>query len=193
MNCDIIVGYKSVYRMCFAMACFFFLFSIIMIRVRTSKDPRAAIQNGWGCVRQCCSLVATQRRCAWRNNVYSKEHLCLRRFWFFKFLLLVGITVGAFYIPDGSFNMGMSSSWSTIALEIHFEQILSICFLEAENDQIFVLKYVLYFHSVVLLWRGGLLRLHHHPAHPADRLCSFLEPVLAGEGRKRKPQVLVWR
>lgn len=66
-------------------------------------------------------------------------------------------------------------------------------FLEAENDQIFVLKYVLYFHSVVLLWRGGLLRLHHHPAHPADRLCSFLEPVLAGEGRKRKPQVLVWR
>ncbi|XP_008282102.1 serine incorporator 2 [Stegastes partitus] len=71
VNCDIIVGYKSVYRMCFAMACFFFLFSIIMIRVRSSKDPRAAIQNG---------------------------------FWFFKFLMLVGITVGAFFIPDGIFN-----------------------------------------------------------------------------------------
>uniref|UniRef100_A0A3P8RZR6 Serine incorporator 2 n=1 Tax=Amphiprion percula TaxID=161767 RepID=A0A3P8RZR6_AMPPE len=71
VNCDIIVGYKSVYRMCFAMACFFFLFSIIMIRVRSSKDPRAAIQNG---------------------------------FWFFKFLVLVGITVGAFFIPDGIFN-----------------------------------------------------------------------------------------
>ncbi|KAM4539596.1 serine incorporator 2 [Odontesthes bonariensis] len=71
VNCDVIVGFKSVYRMCFAMACFFFLFSIIMIRVRSSKDPRAAIQNG---------------------------------FWFFKFLALVGITVGAFFIPDGSFN-----------------------------------------------------------------------------------------
>ncbi|XP_059205135.1 serine incorporator 2 [Centropristis striata] len=71
VNCDIIVGYKSVYRMCFAMACFFFLFSIIMIRVRSSKDPRAAVQNG---------------------------------FWFFKFLVLVGITVGAFFIPDGIFN-----------------------------------------------------------------------------------------
>uniref|UniRef100_A0A3Q3WMJ5 Uncharacterized protein n=1 Tax=Mola mola TaxID=94237 RepID=A0A3Q3WMJ5_MOLML len=71
VNCDIIVGYKSVYRMCFAMACFFFLFSIIMIRVRSSKDPRAAIQNG---------------------------------FWFFKFLVLVGIIVGAFFIPDGDFN-----------------------------------------------------------------------------------------
>lgn len=57
VNCDIIVGYKSVYRMCFAMACFFFLFSIIMIRVRSSKDPRAAIQNGlvpvWS---QCAAL-----------------------------------------------------------------------------------------------------------------------------------------
>ncbi|KAK2887295.1 hypothetical protein Q8A67_015523 [Cirrhinus molitorella] len=71
VNCEIIVGYKSVYRMCFAMACFFFLFSIIMIRVRSSKDPRAAIQNG---------------------------------FWFFKFLILVGLTVGAFFIPDGTFN-----------------------------------------------------------------------------------------
>ncbi|XP_012686884.1 serine incorporator 2 [Clupea harengus] len=71
VNCEIIVGYKSVYRMCFAMACFFFLFSFIMIRVRSSKDPRAAIQNG---------------------------------FWFFKFLILVGITVGAFFIPDGTFN-----------------------------------------------------------------------------------------
>lgn len=47
VNCDIIVGYKSVYRMCFAMACFFFLFSLIMIRVRSSKDPRAPIQNGF--------------------------------------------------------------------------------------------------------------------------------------------------
>ncbi|KAM9782650.1 serine incorporator 2 [Neosynchiropus ocellatus] len=71
VDCDILVGYKSVYRMCFAMTCFFFLFSVIMIRVRSSRDPRAAIQNG---------------------------------FWFFKFLILVAITVGAFFIPDGAFN-----------------------------------------------------------------------------------------
>ncbi|XP_044064069.1 serine incorporator 2 isoform X2 [Siniperca chuatsi] len=37
----------------------------------SSKDPRAAIQNG---------------------------------FWFFKFLILIGITVGAFFIPDGTFH-----------------------------------------------------------------------------------------
>uniref|UniRef100_A0AAY4BK92 Serine incorporator 2 n=1 Tax=Denticeps clupeoides TaxID=299321 RepID=A0AAY4BK92_9TELE len=71
VNCEVVVGYKSVYRMCFSLACFFFLFSLIMVRVRSSKDPRAALQNG---------------------------------FWFFKFLGLVGITVGAFFIPDGTFT-----------------------------------------------------------------------------------------
>lgn len=46
---------------------------------------------------------------------------------------------------------------------------------------------------MVLLWHGGLLHLHHHPARPARGLCPFLEPVLAGEGGERKRQVLVCR
>ncbi|XP_030074644.1 serine incorporator 2 [Microcaecilia unicolor] len=71
VNCDVVVGYKAVYRMCFAMAGFFFLFALIMICVKSSKDPRAYIQNG---------------------------------FWFFKFLILIGITVGAFFIPNEPFT-----------------------------------------------------------------------------------------
>ncbi|XP_060948405.1 serine incorporator 2 [Limanda limanda] len=102
VNCDIVVGYKSVYRMCFAMACFFFLFSIIMIRVRSSKDPRASIQNG---------------------------------FWFFKFLVLVGITVGAFFIPDGQFNtvwyyFGMVGSFIFIVIQL----ILLVDFAHSWNQ-----------------------------------------------------------
>ncbi|XP_056336083.1 serine incorporator 2 [Danio aesculapii] len=103
VNCDVIVGYKSVYRMCFAMACFFFLFSIIMIRVRSSKDPRAAIQNG---------------------------------FWFFKFLILVGITVGAFFIPDGMFNtvwyyFGVVGSFIFILIQL----ILLVDFAHSWNQK----------------------------------------------------------
>ncbi|XP_035039226.1 serine incorporator 2 [Hippoglossus stenolepis] len=102
VNCDIVVGYKSVYRMCFAMACFFFLFSIIMIRVRSSKDPRASIQNG---------------------------------FWFFKLLVLVGITVGAFFIPDGEFNtvwyyFGMVGSFIFIVIQL----ILLVDFAHSWNQ-----------------------------------------------------------
>uniref|UniRef100_A0A8C9K5A4 Serine incorporator 2 n=1 Tax=Panthera tigris altaica TaxID=74533 RepID=A0A8C9K5A4_PANTA len=71
IDCGSLLGHRAVYRMCFATAAFFFLFTLLMLCVRSSRDPRAAIQNG---------------------------------FWFFKFLVLVGITVGAFYIPDGSFS-----------------------------------------------------------------------------------------
>ncbi|XP_021341166.1 probable serine incorporator isoform X2 [Mizuhopecten yessoensis] len=45
--CDDMVGYLSVYRICFSMAAFFFLFAIIMIKVKSSKDPRSGIQNGY--------------------------------------------------------------------------------------------------------------------------------------------------
>ncbi|XP_040908952.1 serine incorporator 2 [Toxotes jaculatrix] len=139
VNCDIIVGYKSVYRMCFAMACFFFLFSIIMIRVRSSKDPRAAIQNG---------------------------------FWFFKFLVLVGITVGAFFIPDGIFNtvwyyFGMVGSFIFIIIQlillVDFAHSWNQSWLEKAEDgnskcwfaallSFTILHYALAFAAVVLFY-----------------------------------------
>ena len=46
-NCGLSVGFGVVYRVCFAMACFFLPFCIVMIRVHSSKDPRAKIQNGF--------------------------------------------------------------------------------------------------------------------------------------------------
>ncbi|XP_035765589.1 serine incorporator 2-like [Neolamprologus brichardi] len=113
VNCDIIVGYKSVYRMCFAMACFFFLFSIIMIRVRSSKDPRAAIQNG---------------------------------FWFFKFLVLVGITVGAFFIPDGDFNTGM------VLATVRTVLIFCSCVVPTALLSVTFINYALAFTAVVLFY-----------------------------------------
>lgn len=49
INCGIAAGYLAVYRLCFAMTLFFLLMALIMIGVKSSKDPRAGIQNGfWG-------------------------------------------------------------------------------------------------------------------------------------------------
>lgn len=46
-QCENYVGFAAVYRVCFAMACFFFVFTVLMINVKTSKDPRSAVQNGF--------------------------------------------------------------------------------------------------------------------------------------------------
>ncbi|KAJ4427650.1 hypothetical protein ANN_25298 [Periplaneta americana] len=45
-ECESAVGYLAVYRICFALSAFFFLMALVMIGVKTSKDPRAGIQNG---------------------------------------------------------------------------------------------------------------------------------------------------
>ncbi|XP_030748080.1 probable serine incorporator isoform X3 [Sitophilus oryzae] len=48
-DCDKAVGYLAVYRICFILTCFFALFALMMIGVKSSRDPRAGIQNGfWG-------------------------------------------------------------------------------------------------------------------------------------------------
>jgi hypothetical protein len=46
-DCSLFVGYMAVYRVCFSMASFFFLFMVLMLGVRSSRDPRSAIQNGF--------------------------------------------------------------------------------------------------------------------------------------------------
>ncbi|XP_076037964.1 serine incorporator 1-like isoform X2 [Oratosquilla oratoria] len=49
LDCSEVVGYLAVYRLCFAMTLFFFTMALLMIGVKSSKDPRANIQNGfWG-------------------------------------------------------------------------------------------------------------------------------------------------
>ncbi|XP_068118981.1 serine incorporator 3 [Hyperolius riggenbachi] len=102
VDCDVLVGYKAVYRVSFAMTIFFLVFSILMIGVKTSKDPRAAIHNG---------------------------------FWFFKILIIVGIMVGAFYIPEGPFTrtwfvFGASGALCFIVIQL----VLLVDFAHAWNE-----------------------------------------------------------
>ncbi|KRX16335.1 Serine incorporator 1 [Trichinella nelsoni] len=89
-ECERATGYQAVYRMCFATAVFFFVFMIFMLRVRSSRDPRTKIQNG---------------------------------FWFFKFVALIALAVGAFYIPYGEFSVvwfyiGMIGAFCFILIQL---------------------------------------------------------------------------
>ncbi|CAF3213841.1 unnamed protein product [Rotaria socialis] len=49
INCSQVVGSLAVYRLSFGMSMFFLILSLLMIKVKTSNDFRAKIQNGfWG-------------------------------------------------------------------------------------------------------------------------------------------------
>ncbi|XP_078033555.1 serine incorporator TMS1 isoform X2 [Augochlora pura] len=51
IDCNSAVGYLAVYRICFIISLYFFLMSLIMFKVRSSKDPRAPIQNGFWAIK----------------------------------------------------------------------------------------------------------------------------------------------
>ncbi|XP_020776532.1 serine incorporator 5 [Boleophthalmus pectinirostris] len=59
-NCQTLVGYSAVYKMCFGMACFFLFFALFTIRVNNSTGCRAAIHNGFWLIKfivlvLCCT------------------------------------------------------------------------------------------------------------------------------------------
>ncbi|KAM4709741.1 serine incorporator 5 [Discoglossus pictus] len=65
--CEKLVGYSAVYRVCFGMSCFFFIFLILTLNIKNSRGCRAKLHNG---------------------------------FWLIKFIILVAMCSGAFFIPD---------------------------------------------------------------------------------------------
>lgn len=73
-DCQYAVGYLAVYRVGFALAVFFFSMAVMMIGVRSSRDGRAPIQNG---------------------------------FWGLKFLIVIGIAIGGFFIKNEAFGSWM--------------------------------------------------------------------------------------
>jgi hypothetical protein len=59
LRCSRATGFQAVYRLCAGMASFFFIFMFIMFGVRSSKDARSSIQNGFWFFNICCSPVSS--------------------------------------------------------------------------------------------------------------------------------------
>lgn len=90
LDCSNAVGYLAVYRVCFALLIFFLTMAAMMVGVRSSKDTRAPIQNG---------------------------------FWGLKFIVIIAIAIGAFFIKDGSFGpwmmwIGMIGGFAFILIQL---------------------------------------------------------------------------
>jgi len=55
--CQNAVGYLAVYRLLFAQTMFFFIFSLLMLNVKSSRDSRAGIQNGFWAIKYAILLA----------------------------------------------------------------------------------------------------------------------------------------
>lgn len=90
IDCTNAVGYLAVYRICFALLVFFLTMAVMMIGVRSSRDGRAPIQNG---------------------------------FWGLKFIIIIAIAIGAFFIKNDDFGpwmmwVGMIGGFSFILIQL---------------------------------------------------------------------------
>ena len=107
ISCSQFVGYLAVYRVCIAVASFFFLMMLLMLCVFSSKDPRSYIQNGWAVVFKELHVGQCYRVCL----VWHIGHVTIVcSFWCIKWLLVIGLVVAFFFIPDGSnytFSQGL--------------------------------------------------------------------------------------
>ena len=55
--CQNAVGYLAVYRLLFAQTMFFVIFSVLMLNVKSSRDARAGLQNGFWAIKYLILLV----------------------------------------------------------------------------------------------------------------------------------------
>lgn len=90
LDCSNAVGYLAVYRVCFALLVFFLAMAAMMVGVRSSRDTRAPIQNG---------------------------------FWGLKFIVIIAIAIGAFFIQNGAFGtwmmwIGMIGGFAFILIQL---------------------------------------------------------------------------
>ncbi|XP_048588960.1 probable serine incorporator isoform X2 [Nematostella vectensis] len=86
-SCDAFLGYSAVYRVCFAMAMFYFLMAFVLIGVRNEEDVRAKFHNGFWYIKILLLLGLTA------GSFFIPRHGQFHAFWMY-----IGLAGGFLFI-----------------------------------------------------------------------------------------------
>ena len=127
LDCSRYIGYLAVYRVCMGVASFFLVMMLMMLCVFSSKDPRSYIQNGYipppppfflSMIHTYYNSPQLSMLFMYVSPFFSVCVCCLSylfRFWCIKWVIVIGVVVAYFFIPDGTnlaFSRSQSSSYS---------------------------------------------------------------------------------
>merc|ERR1712130_1027499 len=85
IDCTKMVGFEAVYRVCFGMTCFYWLFMLLMLCVRSSRDPRAGMQNGFWGIKFVIFICANHRLLFHTIRAFHQSVVRLRSDWRLSF------------------------------------------------------------------------------------------------------------
>jgi len=88
ISCESLGSYLFVYKVCFPVALFFFLMSLIMIDVRSSKDIRGPIQNGFWLWKYLLVIAAIIGSVAGMPDSFSYPWMIIAYIFAFIFIII---------------------------------------------------------------------------------------------------------
>lgn len=88
LDCKMLGSYLFVYKVCFPVVIFFFLMSLIMIEVRSSKDIRGGLQNGFWLWKYLIVIAAIIGSCVGMPNDFAYPWMIIAYIGAFLFILI---------------------------------------------------------------------------------------------------------
>ncbi|KAJ8400617.1 hypothetical protein AAFF_G00393860 [Aldrovandia affinis] len=121
-NYEVFVGYKGVYLVCFGMSICYLFFAMLMVNVKNSRDPRAAVHNGFWLFKIAAIIAVTTGAFYIPVGLFTNIWFAVGSIGAFCFILiqfvLVDFTHSWNEIWVDNMESGHSRAWNAVLLSV---------------------------------------------------------------------------